>query len=311
MEKNLIRSVSAVIPTRNRKLALSATLQSLANQSRQPDEIIIVDASDNGNTKELVGSYVNILNSTLKYIKAQTKGAASQRNEGVALAHCEYILFLDDDLLFEDYCIERLYQALTNDASLGGVNAMITNQKYHPPGRVSRILYRYLNGAELESYAGKCLGPAVNLLPEDGDHLPEVVPVEWLNTTCTLYRKEVLPIPPFPSFFTGYSLFEDVALSVFVSRKWKLANMRTARIYHDSQPGDHKRSIAELSKMEVLNRYYVTRQILYRNGFSNMTKLIVVEFYKLASYLQSIEGIKKFPLVLWGKILGFIRILKS
>ena len=112
---------------------------------------------------------------------------------------------------------------------------MIVNQKYHPPGVISRAVFTLLNGHRALNFAGRVLGPAVNLLPEDRDDLPEVVPVEWLNTTCTLYRREVLPSPPFDAVFRGYSMMEDLTLSLRVGKGWRLANARTARIFHDSQ----------------------------------------------------------------------------
>ena len=69
---------------------------------------------------------------------------------------------------------------------------MITNQQYHSPGRLSRFIYWLLDGSR-PTYAGRILGPAVNLLPEDRDDLGEVVPVDWLNLGCTLYRRDACP----------------------------------------------------------------------------------------------------------------------
>ncbi|MGC4020651.1 MAG: glycosyltransferase family 2 protein [Cyclobacteriaceae bacterium] len=307
-ERRLI-PVSAVIPTRNRQSSLRETLKSLSNQSVQPSEIIIVDASEDHETEDLSKSVDKFL-FTVNYKKAASRGAASQRNEGVALARFPYIFFMDDDLLFEEKCLERLFSAIEENKELGGVNAMITNQKYSAPGKISRLLFGYLNGKKLDSYAGKCIGPVMNLLPDDNDKLPEVVPVEWLNTTCTFYRTEALPVPPFPNFFTGYSMFEDVTVSMTVGKSWKLANVRLAKVYHDSQPGDHKKSIFLLSKMELVNRYYVMTKVINRRGFSNKVKLMVTEFYKVSSYLHSLKGIKEFPFVIFGKFVGVIEILK-
>src|SRR4030081_113783 len=118
-----------------------------------------------------------------------------------------------------------------------------------------------MSGKREVSYPGSVLGPAVNLLPEDREDLPEVVPVEWLNTTCTLYRREALPDPPFHDHFNGYSLMEDLTLSLTVGRRWKLANARTARIYHDSQPGTHKSDPALLAEMQLINRHFVMTRI--------------------------------------------------
>src|SRR5437762_10351673 len=123
---------------------------------------------------------------------------------------------------------------------------MIANQHSCSPGLASRTVLRLIHGKGESSYAGRVICPAVNLLPEDSDDLPEIVPVEWLNLGCTIYRRDALPSPPFDSFFRGYSLMEDVVLSLRVAeRGWKLANVRTARIFHDSQPGVHKSDIAE------------------------------------------------------------------
>src|SRR5204863_9646194 len=130
----------------------------------------------------------------------------------------------------------------------GGVSALIVNQKYHPPGAISRAVFTLMHGRSERTFAGRVIGPGINLLPEDREDLPEIVPVEWLNTTCTIYRRVALPSPPFDSVFTGYSMMEDLTLSLRVGQKWKLANARTARIFHDSQPGPHKSCATELAR---------------------------------------------------------------
>lgn len=302
--------VSAIIPTKNRHVALFATLSSLSKQSNQPAQVVVIDASDLDETQRLCSHPIPELKSTVTYIKAVTRGAASQRNEGMSACTGAFILFLDDDLLFEEGCIEKLYSGLISDPQIGGVNAMITNQKYHKPGRVSSLLFRFLNGSRLDSYAGKCLGPVVNLLPEDNPDLPEVVEVEWLNSGCTLYRRDALPDPPFPKFFTGYSMFEDVTVSSNVGKKWKLANVRIARVFHDSQPGDYKSSLFVLSKMEIVNRYYVMTRVLERNKWTDLIKLIVVEMFKVSSYFQNWAGVKQIHRVVGGKLTGVIEIMR-
>ena len=226
-------SVSAVVPTRNRSLVLQKALESLARQSVQPIEIIVIDASNESATKLLSERSIPGLQSQIKWTSAEMCGAAAQRNQGVAETTQPFVWFFDDDIVFEPRCVERLWQALQSNPQLGGVSAMITNQSYGTPGAVSRFMFRWMNGKSELSYAGRVIGPAINLLPEDRDDLPEIVPVDWLNLGCTVYRREALPDPPFHAEFTGYSPMEDVALSLEVGKKWKLANARTARIFQD------------------------------------------------------------------------------
>jgi len=294
--------VAVVIPTRDRPTALRRTLQSLAEQSAQPAELSIVDASTNGSTRSLCEEEsIPKLRSAVSWWRADLAGAASQRNQGVRSCSQPVIGFMDDDILFEPDCFVRLWRALQSDDRIGGVNAMITNQCYQPPGRISQIVFRLLDNRPPSSYPGGVLGPAVNLLPQDREDLPEVVPVEWLNTTCTLYRREALPDPPFPDHFKGYSLMEDVSLSLIIGRCWKFANARTARIYHDSQPGSHKANPELIAEMQLVNRHYVMTQVLGRSRISDYLKLFLFELFSLISTLQVPSGRMVFGPALRGK----------
>ncbi len=283
---------SAVIPTRNRAGSLRVTLESLLRQNLIPAELIIVDGSESEETHLLIKEFASKLNPAcrIKYLRADRLGAAVQRNQGVAAATQNWIWFLDDDILFESECVLRLWNAAQSDPKIGGVNALIQNQRYQNPGRASRLIFSIMAGASAPSYAGRVLGPAVNLLPEDESSLPEVNPVEWLNTTCTIYRREALPSPPFDSMFTGYSLMEDLTLSLRVGRKWKLANARSAKIFHDSQPGPHKQSIRAMAEMELVNRHYVMTQVLGRKSSVDHFKLFMWELFQLASLMQTAKG---------------------
>ena len=151
--------LSVVIPTWNRAAILRRTLESLAAQSLQPAEIILVDASEDQVTHNLcVERPVSGLVSEVLWQPAETRGAASQRNQGVQSCRQAVVGFFDDDILFETDCIARLWRALQSDSRLGGVNAMITNQRSLPPGRVSRLMFRLMAGRKEASYAGPCVG---------------------------------------------------------------------------------------------------------------------------------------------------------
>lgn len=303
--------ISAVIPTRDRATPFARMLNSLAQQSAQPIEIVVVDASTNDDTKHLCYSSIAGLNTKILYYRATEVGAATQRNQAIQYASQPNILFADDDILFEPDCLLRLWQALESDPKLGGVCTLITNCHYLPPGRISRILFQFLHGKREQSYAGKCIGPAINLLPEDRDGLPEIVSVDWMNTTCTLYRREALPSPAFPSNFIGYSLMEDVTLSLMVGKAWKLANARTARIFHDSQPGDHKNDPAVLAKMGLVNRHFVMTQILGKHQLEDYFKLTVHQLFEIAASLQNTQGWRSLPAVFSGKLSAVAQILLS
>jgi len=295
----------------NRSKALARMLNSLTQQTAQPAEMVIIDASRDNQTEDLIATAFPNLQTQFIYRRAKQTGAAVQRNEAMTYASHNHVLFFDDDIVFEPNCLAALWQALQSDPRLGGVNATITNQQYLPPGKLSATLLRILNGRPEVSYAGRCIGPALNLLPEDRSDLPEVVPVEWLNTGCTLYRREALPSPPFSNHFIGYSFMEDVALSLTVGKNWKLANGRTARIYHDSQAAQYKSDRFLMAKMELVNRHFVMTRILKRTAVSFYLKLAILEAFGIATSLRSATACRALPAVLKGKASAIAAIVRN
>jgi glycosyltransferase involved in cell wall biosynthesis len=303
--------ISLVIATGGRPLVLRRMLESVRAQNVWPVEILVVDCSETSETEKMIselGAYFEP-STRLRWLQADLRGAAVQRNQGVAAASQPVIGFADDDVILETDCLEWLWNALHSSADVGGANAMITNQKYHDPGSTTRFVYRLIGGGCGPDYAGRMFGPAVNTLPSDRDDMPDVVPVEWLNTTCTLYRCEALPNPPFAPFFTGYSMMEDAALSLIVARKWKLVNARTARIYHDSQPGEHKDDAAQVARMAIINRDFVARRILDRKGFGYWFSLAVWAAFQLAAQVIQLPGSPKALGVIKGSIRGYAEIV--
>jgi glycosyltransferase involved in cell wall biosynthesis len=312
-ETMTVLPISLVIPTISRPGPLARTLDSLAAQGEVPVEIIVIDGSDGDETREVVRVHAERWSSasSLVWQRASELGAAAQRNQGVVLATRELVCFCDDDMLFERSCLRQLWQAIEADERLGGVSAMITNQRYEAPGFVSRAVFTILAGRRQHSFAGQVLGPAVNLLPEDRADLPDVVPVQWLNLGCTLYRQEALPAPPFDSAFRGYSLMEDLTLSLRVGRSWTLANVRSARVHHDSQPGHHKSNPEALARMELVNRHYVMHDIMGRRSRPDLAKLVFWELFQLIVLLLTPGRRRAFPAVLRGKVTGMREVLAT
>lgn len=185
--------MAMIVPTKDRSASLDRMLESYEKQ-KQFAEVVIVDASVDSKTERV--AKIRSDECYVRYFRTLRAGAAAQRSEGILVTSQPFILFCDDDVLFEPECLNRLWQAITSDDQLGGVSATIINQRYTSPGVISRTMFALLNGRNEKSFAGRILGPAVNLLPEDRDDLPEVVSVEWLNTTCTILENRYFRADP-------------------------------------------------------------------------------------------------------------------
>lgn len=91
--------VSVIIPTFNREHLISATIESIINQSFRPAEIIVIDDGSTDHTDRVVAKYGNLV----QYIKIVNSGVCKARNVGVDKAQSEWIAFCDsDDIWHQD-----------------------------------------------------------------------------------------------------------------------------------------------------------------------------------------------------------------
>ncbi len=92
--------VSVIIPTLNRKSDLEETLISISRCDKLPFEVIIVDQSENNDTK---GFCQNFKELNIRYFYTDIKSSALARNIWIDNLNkdSDMVLFLDDDVLLE------------------------------------------------------------------------------------------------------------------------------------------------------------------------------------------------------------------
>ena len=101
-------TLSVVICTRNRPVALSACIASLASQSRPADEVLVVDAGTARLPARMRRRLRKRLGGTRIRFVATPPGLPRQRNLGATLAHGSVIVFFDDDVVLEAGEIHQL-----------------------------------------------------------------------------------------------------------------------------------------------------------------------------------------------------------
>ena len=91
--------ISVVCPTYNSEAFVEATLISVFDQTRLPDELILIDDGSDDETITLLESVTSQYGHLVKCIikKNKHKGPGASRNEGVRAATGDWIAFLDSD----------------------------------------------------------------------------------------------------------------------------------------------------------------------------------------------------------------------
>jgi glycosyltransferase involved in cell wall biosynthesis len=83
-------TISVIIPTRHRPALLRRALASVADQTRRPEEVLVVDDGDE--------SMLSSLEAGVRLLRQEVPhGAARARNLGASMAQGTFLAFLDDD----------------------------------------------------------------------------------------------------------------------------------------------------------------------------------------------------------------------
>ncbi len=108
--------ISLVIPVKNEEESLSALISSIRQQTRPPDEIILVDG---GSTDQTVNIARKLIagDSRFRVVEAGDATPGKGRNIGITAARHEWIALTDAGISLEPTWLERLIEVVERDAS--------------------------------------------------------------------------------------------------------------------------------------------------------------------------------------------------
>jgi GT2 family glycosyltransferase len=252
---------SAVVATYARPDDLRRLLESLEAQTHAPTLIAVVDSSPSDETARVADEFSPRL--PIRYERALKPSAAVQRNQGAAQVATPLVLFVDDDAILPAETAEKICSDFARDAEekIGGIAARIEGMQHHAPRGLLRRYYRWQAGYDHPTFGARLFGAAINCLPTYEEEGGDLIPSEWLNSTCVFYRTPLFQRERFPEF-EGYSFLEDVHLSARVGRTHRLFFHRTAAFIHNDAPSTFKRNAPALARMRLRHQRIVARDIL-------------------------------------------------
>lgn len=264
-------SLSLIVCTYRRPGPVRRLLEAVAAQTRRPDEVLVVDASPDGETEEAVRS----LGAVYERVPPEERGLTRQRNRGIDRTRGELVAFLDDDTVPEPGYFAEVLGCFERHSDAVGVGGFIINEVEwrRGTGQPSLSVYRFGEWERREDFRwrlrrivgldsplppGRMPGSGharpTGFVPPDGeDHR-----VELFMGGAATWRRGLLERVRFSPWFEGYGLYEDLDFCLRAGREgslWLCTRARLAHL-HDAAGRPHRFRYGE---MVVRNGWRVWR----------------------------------------------------
>lgn len=290
--------ISVIICTRNRFDDFVKTLPSVVAQTRLPDELIIVDSSDEKKLESYIGS--TNLPFPICYLHTQP-GLTLQRNHGIRESKGDLLFFFDDDVDLNVNYLAEAEKVFLNDTThkIGAVGGKII-EKTPPSVRL-----------KLEQFTFQVLRLIFGVVgTRNGKFYPSGMPshphknqpsgfIECLSGCCMAFRREVFEKAKFDEALAHYGLMEDVDISKqTLDAGYKIYYQISAALIHNESPMNRLK-VQQWAEMSVVNYDYLFRKSWAQENWRwlfyywALLGLFAANFHSLKGLKGTFEGMKK------------------
>lgn len=289
--------LSIIICTRNRFDDFVKTLPSIASQTRLPDELIVVDSSDENKLETHLTSVK--LSFPVRYFQT-SPGLTLQRSHGIRECESDLIFFFDDDVnLDKNYLaeVERVFVKDTNH-KIGAVGGKIVEHS-SPTTRLRLEQFTF--------YVLRLIFGVVGT--RNGKFYPSGMPshprknqpsgyIECLSGCCMAFRREVFEKAKFDEALSHYGLMEDVDISKqTLDAGYKIYYQTSATLIHNESPMN-RLNVQQWAEMSVVNYDYLFRKSWAQDKWRwlfyywALVGLFAANFHSLKGLKGTLNGVR-------------------
>lgn len=276
-------------------------MPSLVAQTRLPDELIVVDSSDERQIEAYLGSVK--LPFSVRYFHTDP-GLTLQRNHGIRECKSDLLFFFDDDVDLDASYLHEIEKVFTLDLQhgIGAVGGRILNLHASQPQtlrfRLERTIFGLIrsifglvdNGSGRFRWSG---------MPTHPRGLEQSKYIECLSGCCMAFRREVFKKATFDESLARYGLMEDADISKqTLDAGYKIYYQASATLVHNESPMN-RLNYQQWAEMSVVNYDYLFRKSWSRDPWRwlfyywAMLGLVVANFHNLKGLEGTISGLKK------------------
>ena len=250
--------VALIITTYNRPDVLNLVLESVAQQSRWPDEVVICDDGSDSNTSAIIVSWSSQLPIRHAWCPDMNFRAALTRNLGILKSRAEILIFADGDCLLQPSFIESHLKLAQRGYVVSGGRYLLSDEQ------TKSLLKGPLTPCEVFGnwkFSSWQLGPLRDFRPKNWESVR--------TSNLSVHREDALRIAGFDESYIGWGREDSDFVVRLIHSGVKIRSGRlatcVAHLYHPESPRD-RLSVNDQRFSETLNNsthIMATSSILY------------------------------------------------
>lgn len=281
--------LTCIIVTKDRPQELRRCLASLRKQTRQPDQIIVVEGGDS----RLAAADIT----DLEY-HTSAPGITRQRNLARSLVapDCDIVVYLDDDVVVQSDVLARVVTIFSEHQDIVGLTGRI--DEGFKPSWLKRLFGALTLMYTLQPFS--LTRGLFNIVQPP----QRAQAVAWLPGAFMCYRWSAIKDLAFDEWFADYGLGEDLDFSLRAVKLGTLLADPALLVQHDHSATS--RDWAKFGYMRIVNRNYIRRKYFvgrfdywlgmwWANGWIvkvNAVRAMYSQRYR-AEFIGEIKGILK------------------
>ena len=210
--------ISAVIPTRDRPEDLERAVHSVCEQSRLPDQLVVIDQSRSDASRLRVAGVLAAARTPMKvdYVHDERiSGLVAAKQAAVAVSTGDIVCFLEDDVVLEPDYIRNMEEGFVQEPSMLGSCGIVTNLPPLPPFYF-KLFHFFHRGIFRDARVG--------VHGTTSGHGHALIRSDYISGGLSAYRREVFEAVPF-DVENGFFALEDIDFST------RVANVFGSRLY--------------------------------------------------------------------------------
>lgn len=257
--------ISVIIATLGRPDHVKTLIKSLSENTRLPDEVLLIEQVNTQPLEALVASVVDV---PIKVIFQKEKSASQARQRGADESVGDVLVFLDDDMIVGKDYLNIVGKHLSREPNTLGLTG--SYMKGEKAWTIKRVL-----GVFFGVYSWRSQNIVLYSGSNDyirGRNLKYEQTVEWLYGGNMVLRRSIFEEGyAFNPNFLRWSFGEDVMLTYSINKKYpkSLRYLPELEVKHNHGVGNKILNI-QATRMKIIYRYIFWQKEVYQGRFLSL-----------------------------------------